>query len=146
MPSPWAQLAVGLLNLEAAFEGSLCNALRARVDHAVATARLFNPSVRHGGTGEIETHRYLSVDPYYRRCALKVLAAESRPAASAAPAAGADPFGLAFSSGVGVRASDGVPLPTNDLLRKSCTRPARTRSSGPPPPSASWLTTITLAG
>jgi hypothetical protein len=110
-----------LLNLEAAFEGSLRNALRARVDHAVATAGLFNLSVRHGRTGEIETHRNLSMDPDYTRCALKVLADESRPA----PAAGADPFGLAFSSGVGVRASDGVPLPTNDFLRNIV------RKSGP---------------
>lgn len=127
-PVTRARLAVDTLNLEAAYEGSWGNALRARVDHNVAGAGLFNLSVRDDGTGDIETHRNLSVDPAHARYAVNVLAAESRllrtfgalpvarPAASTAPLAGADPFGPASSSGVTVSASDGVALTSNDYL------------------------------
>ena len=127
-PVTRAQLSVDTLNLEAAYEGAWGNALRARVDHDVAAAGLFNLAVRDGGTGDIETHRNLSVDPAHARYVVNVLAAASRlvrtmgavpgtrPAASTAPAPGADPFGNTTSSGVTVQASDGVALVSNDYL------------------------------
>jgi uncharacterized protein len=127
-PVTRARLAVDTLALEAAYEGTWANSLRARVDYDTAVAGLFNLSVRDGGTGDVETHRNLSVDPANPRCALNVLAAESRlvrvfgalpparPAASTAPAAGADPFGATTSSGVTTQASDGVALSANDYL------------------------------
>ena len=127
-PITRAQLSVGTLNLEATFEGSWGNALRVRVDHTVAAADLFNLSVHDGVTGAIEIHRNLSVDPAHPRHAVNVLATESRlvrtfgalpgarPAASTAPAAGADLFGIASSSGVGVQACDSLPLSADDYL------------------------------
>jgi hypothetical protein len=127
-PVTRAQLAVGTLGLEAAHEGAWGNQLRARVDHNTATAGLFNLGVRDTGTGDVETHRNLSVDPAHARYVLNVLAAESRlvrvfgavpaarPTASTPPAAGADPFGPTTSSGVGVPASDGVALAAADYL------------------------------
>ena len=59
-----ARLVVNNLNLEAAYEGTWGNALRARIDHDVVgpdAANLFNLSVKDGGTGQIETIRNVSV-------------------------------------------------------------------------------------
>lgn len=127
-PVTRARLAVDTLGLEAAYEGAWGNELRARVDHATAGAGLFNLSVRDGGTGDTEMHRNLSTDSAHPRYVLNVLRNESRlvrsfgglpatrPAASAAPAAGADPFGAGTSVGVATAASDGLALGAADYL------------------------------
>jgi phage tail sheath protein FI len=130
-PVTRARLSVGALNLQAASEGTWGNELRARVDHSVTgpeAAILFNLSIRDGSTGDIEVIRNVSVAADHPRRVDRVLQRESRlvsafgalpaarPAASAAPAVGADPFGPTTSSGVTIDASDGDPLVTDNYL------------------------------
>jgi phage tail sheath protein FI len=101
----------GVLALIAANEGAWGSALRARVDLATRPLlpgemanSLFNLALKDTGTGELEMHRNLSIDPNAARFATTVLAQESDlaritnagtytlPAPSGAPAAGVDPF------------------------------------------------------
>lgn len=63
-PITKASLKVDTLTLEAAYEGSWGNELRARVDHEVAgddAANLFNLTIQDGATGQIELFRNVSV-------------------------------------------------------------------------------------
>lgn len=81
VPRTKARLAVNGLNLEAAYEGSWGNELRARVDHDVKgidAANLFNLSIRDGVTGQIEIFRNVSVVSGHTRQVDKVLNNESR--------------------------------------------------------------------
>lgn len=76
-----ASLSVNGLNLEAKFEGSWGNQLRARIDGNVAgpdAAILFNLLVRDGGTGQVETIRNVSIVPGHARQVDKVLLNESQ--------------------------------------------------------------------
>jgi phage tail sheath protein FI len=76
-----ATLDVKGLNLEAKYEGTWGNALRARIDHEVIgpdAANLFNLSVRDGTTGQIEMFRNISVIPGHVRQVDNVLKNESR--------------------------------------------------------------------
>lgn len=76
-----ATLAVNGLSLEAKYEGTWGNALRARIDHDVMgpdVANLFNLSVRDGMTGQVEVFRNVSVVPGHVRQVNKVLSNESR--------------------------------------------------------------------
>lgn len=69
------------LKLEAKYEGTWGNALRARIDHDVVgpdAANLFNLSVRDGSTGQIEVLRNVSVLPGHVRQVDKVLLNESQ--------------------------------------------------------------------
>lgn len=110
MAVPWtkARLAVNGLNLEAAYEGSWGNDLRARVDHDVKgtdAANLFNLSIRDGVTGQIEIFRNVSVVSGHTRQVDKVLKNESglvrvagalpasRPTPHANPTTGQDVWG-----------------------------------------------------
>jgi phage tail sheath protein FI len=128
-PITRARFSVDTLDLEAAYPGAWGNTLRARVDYDVTpgAADLFNLTVRDGNTtpANIETFRNLSVVANHKRNVTKVLEQSSklvrvratggaRPAASAAPAAGTDPFAAASSSGVNAPASDGNNLTTAD--------------------------------
>ncbi len=80
-PVTKARLAADTLNLEAVYEGTWGNELRARVDHDVKgedAANLFNLTIRDGDTGNIEVFRNVSVaDDHPRRVDL-VLENESR--------------------------------------------------------------------
>jgi uncharacterized protein len=126
-PLTRARLTVSNLNLEAANEGSWGNNLRTRVDQDIKpdSTTLFNLSVRElrdDGTTQTEVIRNVSFQPTDPRGVDRVLEQESqlvrlrgslpssRPAPSAAPAEGADPFSNASSSGVesAGRASDGA--------------------------------------
>ena len=76
-----ATLTVNGLGLEAKYEGTWGNALRARVDHDVKgadAANLFNLSVRDGMTGQVELFRNVSVVPGHVRQVDNVLKNESR--------------------------------------------------------------------
>ena len=76
-----ATLDVNGLKLEAKYEGTWGNALRARIDHDVVgpdAANLFNLSVRDGSTGQIEVLRNVSVLPGHVRQVDKVLLNESQ--------------------------------------------------------------------
>jgi phage tail sheath protein FI len=135
VPAIKAQLVVNTLNLEAAYEGTWGNALRARIDHdVVGSADLFNLSVKDGGTGQIETMRNVSVVPTHPRRVDKVLEQESKlvrtrgvlPGTRPGPsqptatlgvvAPGQDPFAAATSSGVTVTASDTQGLTVDEYL------------------------------
>jgi phage tail sheath protein FI len=137
VPVTKARLAVNTLNLEAAYEGTWGNALRARIDHDVVgpdAANLFNLSVKDGGTGQIETMRNVSVVSTHPRRVDKVLEQESKlvrtrgvlPGTRPGPsqptatlgvvAPGQDPFAAATSSGVTVNASDGQGLTVDEYL------------------------------
>ncbi|WP_424103693.1 phage tail sheath C-terminal domain-containing protein [Moorena producens] len=77
-----AKLSVGTHNelfLEAANEGAWGNELRARVDYdGITDDKLFNLSVRDGGTGEVETFQNVSVDKSETRYIEKVLEKDSK--------------------------------------------------------------------
>jgi phage tail sheath protein FI len=76
-----ATLTVNGLGLEAKYEGTWGNALRARIDHDVKgpdAANLFNLSVRDGMTGQIEVFRNVSVVLGHVRQVDNVLKNESR--------------------------------------------------------------------
>ncbi|NEQ62143.1 MAG: phage tail sheath family protein [Moorea sp. SIO4A1] len=77
-----AKLSVGTENellLEAANEGSWGNELRARVDYdGITDDKLFNLSVRDGGTGDVETFQNVSVDKSETRYIEKVLEKDSQ--------------------------------------------------------------------
>ena len=76
-----ATLDVNGLDLEAKYEGTWGNTLRARIDHDVIgpdAANLFNLSVRDGSTGQIEVLRNVSVLPGHVRQVDKVLLNESQ--------------------------------------------------------------------
>ena len=85
-PVTRARLNANGLELEAAHEGTWGNSLRARVDHDIRSpdptqppdASLFNLSIRDGMTGEIETHRNVSVAAGHLRELDKVLLNESK--------------------------------------------------------------------
>jgi hypothetical protein len=130
-PVTRARLSIGGITLVAANEGSWGNLLRARIDHNVSgpgAADLFNLSIRDGVTGEIELIRNVSIVTNHVRRIDNVLRKESklmrvegglpgtRPAASTAPAPGADPFGATASTGVSQPASDGNALVNTDYL------------------------------
>jgi phage tail sheath protein FI len=120
----------GGLEIEAANEGAWGNQLRARVDHDTSGGNgdLFNLSVRDDSTGQIEVFRDLCTGVTHPRRVDRVLARESalvravgplpgsRPAASAAVSAGADPFADASSTTATTLASDGVALSAPDYL------------------------------
>ena len=135
VPVTKARLAVNNLNLEAAYEGTWGNTLRARIDHDVVgpdAANLFNLSVKDGDTGQIETIRNVSVVATHPRSVDKVLEQESKlvrmrgtlPGTRPGPsqptatlgvvAPGQDPFATGTSSGVTVNASDGQALTTEE--------------------------------
>jgi phage tail sheath protein FI len=133
VPVTKARLVVSTLNLEAAYEGTWGNTLRARIDHDVLgpdTANLFNLSVKDGGTGQIETMRDVSVVSTHPRRVDKVLEQESklvrtrgvlpgaRPGPSQPVAPGLDPFATNTntSSGVTTTASDGQGLIVDEYL------------------------------
>jgi len=133
-PVTRARMTIGGITLVAADEGSWGNALRARIDHNVAAGAtdLFNLSIRDGTTGEIELIRNVAIVTNHVRRIDNVLRKESklmrvegslpgsRPAASAAPAPGADPFGPTTSTGISAPASDGnVLINTNYLGSES---------------------------
>jgi len=138
-PMTKARLSAGGLNLEAAYEGSWGNYLRARIDHDVAVSvaqglgldvtQLFNLTVRDTKTGATEQFRNLTVEPASFRRADEVLKNESklvrvqgslptsRPTAHGNPAAGKDVFDDDnASSKVSVTASDGNPLTEADFV------------------------------
>jgi len=79
-----AALSVGTNNklvLEAAEEGTWGNELRVRVDYngiAQGETKLFNLSVKDGGTGVVETFLNVSVDPNATRYVEKVLEKDSK--------------------------------------------------------------------
>lgn len=79
-----ATLAVGDLNLEAAYPGAWGNKLRARVDHDTRPVlpdededSLFNLSIRDDETGQIEQFRNVSITPGHPRQVDRVLLNES---------------------------------------------------------------------
>ncbi len=127
-PVTRARININGLILEAASEGAWSNQLRARIDHDVAEADLFNLSIRDGATGDIEVIRNLSVATDHPRRVDNVLSNSSvlvraiaplpaaRPAASSTPAPGTDPFDPATSTGVSVTAADGNVLAAADYL------------------------------
>lgn len=106
-----AALAVGDLDLEAAYPGAWGNKLRARVDHDTrpllpdeAQNSLFNLSIRDDETGQIEQFRNVSITPGHPRQVDRVLLNESalvrttglpgtRPSAHASPDPGEDVWG-----------------------------------------------------
>jgi phage tail sheath protein FI len=134
-PPTKARLAAKEFNLEAAYEGSWGNELRARIDHDVKgtdAAILFNLSIRDGTTGQIEVFRNVSVVLGHKRQVDKVLENESRlarvadvlppsrPTAHDDPASGQDVWGdntPATNSKVpdADKASDGSDLDGNDF-------------------------------
>jgi hypothetical protein len=76
-----ASLSADTLGLEAKYEGTWGNTLRARIDHDVKgpdAANLFNLSVRDGMTGQVEVFRNVSVVPSHVRQVDNVLKNESR--------------------------------------------------------------------
>jgi hypothetical protein len=80
-PITRARLSVDGLNLEAAYEGTWGNYLRARIDHDVKgpdAANLFNLSIRDGKTGQVEVFRNVSVVSGHARQVDKVLLNESK--------------------------------------------------------------------
>jgi len=80
-PLTKAKLAVNGLNLEAAYQGSWGNDLRARVDWDVKGTDaddLFNLSIRDGRTGQVEFFRNVSVVSGHKRQVDKVLENESK--------------------------------------------------------------------
>jgi phage tail sheath protein FI len=102
-PLSKATLVVNGLNLEAKYEGSWANALRARIDHDVQDAdgndvpNLFNLTIYDGTTKQTESFRNLSVDAASGRRVDKVLENDSRlvkmpnkPAAGPRPGAHAE--------------------------------------------------------
>jgi uncharacterized protein len=132
-PVTKAQLSPGGLNLEAAYEGSWGNYLRARIDHDVADSvaqglgleadQLFNLTVRDTKTGATEQFRNLTVVTTSFRRADEVLKNESklvrvlgslpatRPTPHGDPTPGKDVFDDDnASTKVSVVASDGNPL------------------------------------
>jgi phage tail sheath protein FI len=135
-PLTKARLAVDTLNLEAAYEGSWGNYLRARVDHDVKgddAANLFNLWIRDGLTGGVEQFRNVSVVAGHLRQLDTVLLNESRlvrvsgalpgtrPAAHADPGPGESLWGdndPATNSKVAEadRASDGSALDQDDFI------------------------------
>ncbi|HYT16157.1 MAG TPA: phage tail sheath C-terminal domain-containing protein [Burkholderiales bacterium] len=133
-----ATLSANGLGLEAKYEGTWGNSLRARIDLDVVgpdAANLFNLSIRDGTTGKVELFRNVSVVPGHVRQVDKVLANDSllvdmpgalpgaRPAAHPAP----DPAlnesdvwadnAVATNSKVAAanQASDGAPPDVNDF-------------------------------
>jgi phage tail sheath protein FI len=135
-PLTKARLAVDTLNLEAAYEGTWGNYLRARVDHDVKgddAANLFNLWIRDGLTGGVEQFRNVSVVAGHLRQLDTVLLNESRlvrvsgalpgtrPAAHADPGPGESLWGdndPATNSKVAEadRASDGSALDQDDFI------------------------------
>lgn len=132
-PITKAQLSVDTLKLEAAYEGSWGNNLRARVDHDVLNDNQFNLSVIDTRSGQSEQFRNLSVDSGAVRRVDTVLAQESqlvrisdtlpaeRPNSSGpnddgSVPPGADPFSEEYSSGVeeAGRSTDGFELTESD--------------------------------
>lgn len=133
-----ASLSADTLALEAANPGAWGNTLRVRVDHNTrplqpgeAADSLFNLAVRDGETGAIETHRNLSITSGHPRQVDKVLLNESRlvrmtgalpgarPAASADPPAGRDPWDdnlppTNYKVAAAGEASDGLALTKAD--------------------------------
>ena len=82
------------LNLEAAYEGTWGNYLRARIDHDVKgpdVASLFNLSIRDGKTGQVEVFRNVSVVSGHARQVDKVLLNESKLARMTGSLPGARP-------------------------------------------------------
>lgn len=75
-----AALSVNGLNLEAKYEGTWGNTLRARIDHDVAegSTNLFNLAVRDDKAGQVEVFRNVSVESGHPRQVDKVLLNESR--------------------------------------------------------------------
>ena len=130
-----AILPVGTLNLVAAYQGTWANQLRARVDHNVSdevaeaqgfadATSLFNLTIFDGSTGSTEQYLNVSVAPGPRQID-KVLENQSRlvrvngalpaarPAASAEPEPGDNPFGNntpPTNFVVSTEATDGGPL------------------------------------
>ncbi len=121
-PVTRANLDVGDLHLEAKYEGSWANSLRARVDHDVlpVNPHSFNLTVQDGQTGSIEVYRNVSTDTSSPRFVKNVLMSQStlvnaidpipssRPTMSAG--SGTTPLGDTNSSKVSVLASDGKIL------------------------------------
>jgi phage tail sheath protein FI len=134
-PITRAKLSANGLNLEAAYEGTWGNDLRARIDHDVKgpdAANLFNLLVRDGKTGQVEVFRNVSVVPGHPRQVDKVLLNESRlvrtmgalpgtrPAEHPDPQSNQDVWGdnaTPTNSKVADadRASDGINLELNDF-------------------------------
>lgn len=80
-PVAKATLSANGLDLEAKYEGSWGNQLRARIDYDVTgpdAANLFNLSVRDGLTKQVEVFRNVSVVPGHIRQVDKVLANDSK--------------------------------------------------------------------
>jgi hypothetical protein len=135
-PITKASLSANELNLEAAYEGTWGNYLRARIDHDVIgddAENLFNLSIRDGKTGQIEGFRNVSVVLNHPRQVDKVLLNESRlmrmtgslpgtrPSPHADPPAGKDIWddnSPVTNSKVpdDAKASDGVNLESNDFI------------------------------
>jgi uncharacterized protein len=129
-----AQLSVGDLNLEAAYEGAWGNALRVRVDQDVKPGddTLFNLAVRDDGTGRIEYFRNVSVATAHPRRLDNVLANESslaravgslppgRPAAHANPGPGEQVWGdnatATNTKATAGSGSDGDGLTADDFI------------------------------
>jgi phage tail sheath protein FI len=112
-PITRARLTVDALELEARHEGAWGNGLRARVDYNLSPSLTqaqkdswFNLAIRDGSTGQIEQFRNLTMTPGVTRSVDRVLRNESRlvqvrgalpadaqrPAASANPQSGQDPW------------------------------------------------------
>ncbi|WP_088313312.1 hypothetical protein [Kineosporia sp. R_H_3] len=123
--------------LESADEGAWGNALRARVEHPPGaddvTAARFTLTVRDGGTGVVEVFPDVCLDPGDPRRLDTVLAASSalvrlrsgtgspRPPASAAAAAGAEPWAdhdppTSVPVAAADRADDGAALTADDFV------------------------------
>ena len=122
-PVTRARFTVEGLELEAKYQGSWGNQLRARVDYDVKAAdvsQLFNLTVQDGETGNIELFRNVSADSSSPRYVPNVLKQQSalvkttgtvpqpKPTESTGP--GTTPLDSGNSSGVTVKSSDGKNL------------------------------------
>ncbi|HEY9102459.1 phage tail sheath family protein [Chitinimonas sp.] len=132
-PATKATLSVKGLPLEARYEGSWGNQLRARIDHDVAgaDATLFNLAIRDGMTGKVELFRNVSVASGHVRRVDKVLANESqlvvvagalpssRPDAHATPTSASDTWsdasGMNDKVADAAKAVDGAALIQDDF-------------------------------
>jgi phage tail sheath protein FI len=133
-----ATLSANGLGLEAKYEGTWGNSLRARIDLDVVgpdAANLFNLSIRDGTTGKVELFRNVSVVPGHVRQVDKVLANDSllidmrgalpgaRPAAHPAPNLALNESDVWADNAVATnskvaaanQASDGGPLDVKDF-------------------------------
>ncbi|TYB39667.1 phage tail sheath family protein [Micromonospora sp. AP08] len=129
--------------LEAASEGAWGSRLRVRVENAAeetgdAPGTRFNLLVKDTATGQVESFLNLSTTPTHRRFVTNVLAAGSelvrirgavpatRPAASGAAPAGADPLEHAASStGFGSDGSDGSAITDTQISDAALEAPKR---------------------